>query len=35
MGSTKNVLSSITACMGHPILMGDDTPVEVTGQGRV
>ena len=35
MAATKNVLSSITACTGPPILMGDDTPVEVTGQGRV
>ena len=35
MAATKNVLSSITACTGPPILMGDDTPVEVTRQGRV
>jgi hypothetical protein len=35
METTKNVLSSISACMGPPILMGDDTPVEVIGQGRV
>ena len=31
----KNVLSSIFACMGPLILMEDDTPVEVIGQGRV
>jgi hypothetical protein len=35
MEATKNVLSSISACTGPPILMGDDTPVEVIGQGRV
>jgi hypothetical protein len=35
MESTKNVLSSISACTGSPILMGDDTPVEVIGQARV
>jgi hypothetical protein len=34
-GSQKNVLSSIIACTGPPILMGDDTLVEVTRQGRV
>jgi hypothetical protein len=35
METTKNVLYSIFACMGPPILMGYDTPVEVIGQGRV
>jgi hypothetical protein len=35
MEAFENVLSSITACTGPPILMGDDTPVEVVGQGRV
>jgi hypothetical protein len=35
MEATQDVLSSLTTCMGPPILMGDDTPVEVTGQGRV
>jgi hypothetical protein len=35
MVAIENVLSSIYACMGPPILMGDDTPVEVIGQGRV
>jgi hypothetical protein len=35
MAATENVLSSIFACTGPPILMGDDTPVEVIGQGRV
>jgi len=31
----NNVLSSISACMGPPVLMRDDTPVEVIGQGRI
>jgi hypothetical protein len=35
METTKNVLSSIFACTGPPILMGHDTLVEVIGQGRV
>jgi hypothetical protein len=34
--ATKNiVLYYISTCMGPPILMGDDTQVEVIGQGRV
>jgi hypothetical protein len=35
MEATKYVFSSLTASMGPPILMGDDTLVEVIGQGRV
>jgi hypothetical protein len=35
IAATKDVLSSLTACTGPPILMGDDSLVEVTGQGRV
>ena len=31
MGATENVLSSIYACTGPPILMGDDTLVNVIG----
>jgi hypothetical protein len=35
MEATKYVLSSLKTCTGPPILMGDDSPVEVSGQGRV
>jgi hypothetical protein len=35
METTKDILSSLTTCMGPPILMGDDTLMEVIGQGRV
>jgi hypothetical protein len=35
MENTKDILSSITTCSGPPILMGDDSPIEVTGKGRV
>jgi hypothetical protein len=35
MEATKHVLSSLKTCTGPPILMGDDSPVEVSGQGRV
>jgi hypothetical protein len=35
MESTKEVYSSLDACKGPPILMGYDSPVEVTGKGRV
>jgi hypothetical protein len=31
MAATKNVLAYIFACMDPPILMGDDTPIEVIG----
>ena len=33
--NTKDILSSITACTRPPILMGDDSLVEVTIKGRV
>jgi hypothetical protein len=35
MDSTKEVYSSLDACKGHPILMGDKSPVEVTEKGRI
>jgi hypothetical protein len=35
METTNNVLSYISTCRGPPILMGDDTPVDIVGQGRV
>jgi hypothetical protein len=35
MESTKEVYSSLDACKGPPILMGDNSPIEVTGKGRV
>ena len=35
MAATKEVYSSLDACKGPPILMGDDSPIEVTGKGRV
>jgi hypothetical protein len=30
MEATKYILSSLIACIGSPILMGDDIPVELT-----
>jgi hypothetical protein len=30
-----DILSSLTTCNGPPILMGDDSPIEVTEKGRV
>ena len=35
MAAAKEVYSSLDACKGPPILMGDDSPIEVTGKGRV
>eukprot|EP00253_Pinus_taeda_P022653 PITA_22653 len=35
MATAKEVYSSLDACKGPPILMGDDSPIEVTGKGRV
>jgi hypothetical protein len=35
MENTKDILSSVTACTRPPILMGDDSLVEVTRKGRV
>jgi hypothetical protein len=34
MENKNYILSFATSCMGPPILMGDDSPVEVTGKGR-
>jgi hypothetical protein len=35
MESTKTIYSSLDACKGPLILMGEDSPIEVTGKGRV
>jgi hypothetical protein len=35
MDSTKAVYSSLDACKGPPILMGDNSPVAVTDKGRI
>jgi hypothetical protein len=35
MESIENIVSCITTYTGPPILMGNDTPVEVTRKGRV
>jgi hypothetical protein len=35
MAATHDILSSLTACNGPPILMGDDSSIEVVGKGRV
>jgi hypothetical protein len=35
MDATKAVYSSLDACKGPPILMGDNSPVEVTDKGRI
>jgi hypothetical protein len=35
MPSSKEVYSSLDACKGPPILMGDNSSVEVTGKGRI
>jgi hypothetical protein len=35
MDATKEVYSSSDACKGPPILMGDNSAVEVTGKGRI
>jgi hypothetical protein len=35
MASTKEVYSSLDSCKGPPILMGDESPVEVTDKTRV
>ena len=35
MAAAKEVYSSLDACKGPPILMGDDSPIEATGKGRV
>ena len=35
MDATKESFSSLDACKGPPILMGDDSPVDITGKGRI
>jgi len=35
MDSSKVVYSSLDACKGRPILMGDNSSVEVTNKGRI
>jgi hypothetical protein len=35
MAVKEEVLSSLIPCSRPPILMGDDTPVAVAGEGRV
>jgi hypothetical protein len=35
MAATKSVYYSLDACKGPPILIGDKSPVEVTGKGRI
>jgi hypothetical protein len=35
MDSIEDILYSLTACNGTPILMGDDSLIEVSGKGRV
>jgi hypothetical protein len=35
MAATKEVYSSLDACKGPPIFMGDNSPVEVTKKGRI
>jgi hypothetical protein len=35
MDSTKEFYSSLDACKGPPIMMGDNSPFEVTGKGRI
>jgi hypothetical protein len=35
MASSEGVYSSLDACKGPPILMGDNSSVEVTGKGRI
>jgi hypothetical protein len=35
MENTKYILYFVTTCTGPPILMGDESPIEVIGKGRV
>jgi hypothetical protein len=35
MAAKKGLYSSLDACKGPPILMGDNSPVEFTGKGRI
>jgi hypothetical protein len=35
MATKEEVFTSLSSCSRPPILMGDDTPVAVAGEGRV
>jgi hypothetical protein len=35
MEAKVEVFASFSSCSGPPIIMGDDTPIEVAGEGRV
>ena len=35
MAATKEAFSSLDVCKSPPILMGDDSPVEITGKGKI
>jgi hypothetical protein len=35
MVAKEEVFNSLSSCSGPPILMGDDNPIEVAGEGRV
>ena len=35
MAAKEEIFTSLSSCSGPPILMGDDTPIEVAGEGRV
>jgi hypothetical protein len=35
MEAKVEVLTSLSSCSRPPILMGDDTPIEVVGEGRM
>jgi hypothetical protein len=35
MAAKDEVFTSLSSCSGPPILMVDDTPIKVAGEGRV
>ena len=35
MASTNEAFSSLDACKGPPILMGDDSPIDIINKGRI
>jgi hypothetical protein len=35
MAAKEEIFTSLSSCSGPPILMGDDTPIAVAGEGRV
>jgi hypothetical protein len=35
MAAKEEVFTSLSSCFGPPILMGDDTPIAIAGEGRV